>query len=67
MLTPLVVLGKVGAVCGIGFIVSTGFEWVSDLEIKPKNKIIKLGSEKEKGGENNDESKIESLSKKARQ
>lgn len=67
MVSSLVVLGKVGMVCGIGLVVSTGFEWISDLEIKPKNRTIKLGGEGNKGEVDTNDVKTEHLGKKARQ
>lgn len=66
MVSSLVVLAKVGIVCGLGFVVATGFEWLSDLEIKPRNKTIKLGGSDKKEVNTND-THIENLGKKAKQ
>lgn len=66
MITSLGVLLKVGVVCGVGFLVATGYEWFSDLEVKPKSKTIQVGQEKKKVVNDND-SEIEHLRKKSRQ
>ena len=42
MIESIIVLGKVAVVCGVGFAVATGFEWFSDMEVKPRNKLIKI-------------------------
>lgn len=64
MISSLVVLGKVAVLCGVGFGVATGFEWFSDLEVKPKNKIIKIGESRK---ENVNDTQIDNLSKRIKQ
>ena len=66
MIESIIVLGKVAVVCGVGFAVATGFEWFSDMEIKPRNKSIKVGGSEKKEVSDND-SKVNNLRKKLRQ
>ena len=66
MIESIIVLGKVAVVCGVGFAVATGFEWFSDMEVKPRNKLIKLGSGETREVSSNDV-KIDNLRKKIRQ
>lgn len=65
MLESAVVLIKVGIVCGVGFLVATGFEWFSDMEVKPRNKTVHIGQEKKKEVSHND-IQLEHLRKTAR-
>lgn len=65
MIESIVILGKVALFCGLGFGVATGFEWFSDIEVKPRNKSIKIGSEPKKEVSENDR-KINDISKKVR-
>lgn len=68
MMSSIVILGKVGIVCGMGFVVATGFEWLSDLKISPKNKNITLGSDvKTRKEVDTNDAKVENLSKRAKQ
>lgn len=66
MVESLIVLGKAAVVCGVSFAVATGFEWFSDLEIKPRNKKIHLGEVKESKVVSENDAKIDNLKRKIR-
>lgn len=64
MFESAIVLVKVAIVCGVGFAVATGFEWFSDMEVKPRNKTVLVGKEKgnKRSGEVSDrDSKVEGV------